>query len=334
MNLSISTAAPIQKQSFLISFSLFFAWLLSLPFEGQILYSLAENAQIDETALVLTAVFLHFCGLFTSGFFIKRQAAAKVTMIVSTVVCIAGSLIFFLPFSALWYISITAIAFFAGLFLASWGFYYKMYVPLERRLQTAADVLIYSNVIMIFVNVVTVNISVFIGLGISIVLLLMALFLAFRLETCLQEQRMPKIYPGGLFQSLSAILKPFIFLCLFILIITINSGLMYQVVNPAFAHYPLLASYYWAIPYIAVLLILRNLPAKTRHAYILYVALTMIGLSYVLFMWLDRSITSYLLIDTLMLGAFGVCDLFWWSILGSIFEYTDNPVQVFGWDCR
>jgi len=45
---------------------------------------------------------------------------------------------------------------------------------------------------------------------------------------------------------------------------------------------------------------------------------------------MDRSIGSYLLINTLMLAALGVSDLFWWSILGNMLDYTDNPAQVFG----
>lgn len=31
-----------------------------------------------------------------------------------------------------------------------------------------------------------------------------------------------------------------------------------------------------------------------------------------------------------MLAALGVSDLFWWSILGNMLDYTDNPAQVFG----
>lgn len=58
--------------------------------------------------------------------------------------------------------------------------------------------------------------------------------------------------------------------------------------------------------------------------------MTMIGLSYILFMQLDRSVVSYLIIDTLMLGAFGVCDLFWWSILGNVLDYSDNPARILG----
>jgi DNA-binding CsgD family transcriptional regulator len=102
------------------------------------------------------------------------------------------------------------------------------------------------------------------------------------------------------------------------------------VINPAFAHLEWLVSWYWAIPYIAALYIVRNLPAKTNRSYILYVAIALIGLSFIGFMMLDRSAVSYLIIDTLMLGAFGVCDLFWWSILGEMLDFHDNPAKILG----
>ena len=47
-------------------------------------------------------------------------------------------------------------------------------------------------------------------------------------------------------------------------------------------------------------------------------------------MLLERNTSDYLIVDTLMLGACGIFDLFWWSILGEMLEYTDNPAQTFG----
>ena len=47
-------------------------------------------------------------------------------------------------------------------------------------------------------------------------------------------------------------------------------------------------------------------------------------------MLLGRSTSDYLMVDTLMLGACGIFDLFWWSILGEMLDYTDNPAKVFG----
>lgn len=56
----------------------------------------------------------------------------------------------------------------------------------------------------------------------------------------------------------------------------------------------------------------------------------MIGLSYISFLLLDKSIAAYLIINTLMLGGFEVCDLFWWSIMGSYLDHHDNPARIFG----
>jgi DNA-binding CsgD family transcriptional regulator len=299
-------------------------------FEGQVLYSIAASAQIEGTVLIKSAVFVVFVGLLSGGFIIKSQAAAKIIMIISIIVCISGSLIFYLPFSMLWYMAIIAVAYFGSLFLASWGYYFKIYFNSEERFKTAAEVLIYSNILMIAINVLTVSTTAAIGLTVTILALAGTLPFLFRLESNSGGKVSNKTNIVGLHRRIPVISKPFVILCIFILIITINSGLMYQVVNPAFAHYKLLTAYYWAVPYIIALLILRNLPARINKAYILYIAIAMIGLSYVLFMWLDRSVASYLLINTLMLGAFGVCDLFWWSILGSYLDYHDNAAKVLG----
>lgn len=319
-----------QKKLSIISFSFFSAWLLSVPFEGQILYARINNSGVDKELLFILAIFANFLGLFICGFFVKRQDSAKVTMIISLVVCITGSLIFFLPFSMLWYLAITAISFFSGLLVASWGFYYKAYSELKDRFKTAADVIIYSNILMIFLSVLTTITSAFIALGTSIVLLIAALLLTFRLDGRPNDKASKTIRSAEQNSVSSLILKPLLFLYVFILIITINSGLMYRVVNPVFDYLAPLTNYYWAIPYILALVILRNLPKRFNQSYILYIALAMVGLAFIAFMRLDRSFASYLVIDTLMLGAFGIFDLFWWSVLGGFLDYSKMPARIFG----
>ena len=136
MSTKVSNGEIKQKNLSVISFCLFSAWNLSFLFEGQVLYSIIESAQIGGTALIKAAVLAVFIGLFTAGFLVKKQAAAKVTMIISIIVCITGSLIFYLPFSILWYISIISIAYFSSLFLASWGFYFKTNFISEERFKT------------------------------------------------------------------------------------------------------------------------------------------------------------------------------------------------------
>jgi DNA-binding CsgD family transcriptional regulator len=105
---------------------------------------------------------------------------------------------------------------------------------------------------------------------------------------------------------------------------------MYQVINPAFEHLTGFVSLYWAVPYIVALAILRNLYRKRERSGILYVGMVMIMGAFISFMLLGRSTFDYLIVDTLMLGACGIFDLFWWSILGEMLDYTDNSAAVFG----
>jgi DNA-binding CsgD family transcriptional regulator len=218
-------------------------------------------------------------------------------------------------------------SFVAGACVAAWGFYFKSGTPSNERIKTAADGLIYSNILMILMNMAAVHLSAYVGLGLSILMLGSAFLFSARLPV--NVQAMPSPPPDKTEKHISVV-KPLAFLCLFVVIITVNSGLMYQVLNPAFAHHEWLVSWYWAVPYIIALYIMKNLPRKTNRTYILYVAIAMIGFAFIAFMTFDRSAASYLLVNTLMLGACGVYDLFWWSILGEMLDLDKNPAKILG----
>ena len=308
-----------------IGFSLLFAYLLSFVFEGQVLYGLTEYYQVSSTGFIFAAIIAHFIGLFSCGYFVKTPPAAKTAMLYSIVVSLAGSIPFFLALPFLWTVSLVVCALTSGFAVAAWGQFLKSCTPKNERIKTCADVLIYSNLLMILINLSAVHLSPFWGLGLSIVVLLLAgMFTALLPVT--GEQ------PAGTNEtSMSHNLRtPMLYLILFVVIITINSGLMYQVFNPAFQHLTWLTSWYWAVPYIVALIIMRNLPGKVKRSYFLYVGMAMIMASFIAFMLLDRSAASYLAVDTLMLGACGIFDLFWWSIIGEMLDYTDNPVKIFG----
>ena len=307
--------------------SLFSSWMLAFLFEGQIFYSLADAYKIDPAVMVFSGVAAMFAGLMLSGLFIKTKKAAKQLFLFSYLFFIAVSAIFFFPPSMFWTVGIITGSFLAGGCVAVWAFYQKSGTPKNERIKTVADMLILSNILMILLNMTAIHLSPQTGLVLAIFMLLCAFLFALRLpadhEPAFSAPPIQKGNPVGLAELL-------VFLCLFIVIITFNSGLMYQVVNPAFSHLEDLASWYWALPYIVALFVMRNLPRRMNRAYILYVATAMIGLSFIGFMSLDRSAVSYLAVNTLMLGACGVYDLFWWSILGEMLELHKNPAMIFG----
>ncbi len=312
-----------------LCFALFFGWLLSLPFEGGVLSSLlSQYPQSDESMITTVAIIAHFSGLFSCGFFFKKRTQAKSLLTVSGLICIACSVVLAFPYSPLWVLSVGLMSLLAGFCVASWSFWFLSETVKNERLQIAADILIYSNVVMILCNVIAENASATIGLVLSIALITLATVLSQMLpdrpEGTIKGKEPFKI------ENYIAPKKPFSALYLFVTIITINSGLMYCVVGPAFEHLTLLTSWYWAVPYIAALVVMKKLQKGTNRQYCLTVAIAMIGASFVFFAILDRSALSYIIIDTLMLGACGICDIFWWSILGEMLDFSKNPPRMLG----
>jgi DNA-binding CsgD family transcriptional regulator/MFS family permease len=308
------------------AFSFSFAYLLSFLFEGQVLYSLLDLRGTDADFYILAAIIAHFAGLFSCSLFVKFLGGAKNMMLGGMSLCLVATVPFFFAPSSLWLGGLIISGYFSGCAVAAWGFFLSAFTPKNERIKSCADVLIYSNLLMIAVNVVAMNRSPFIGLSLAMLCLVIGIAFIWVLPVG-QENEQNKTF---LNKTHGGINNPLILLCLFVFIITINSGLMYQVINPAFDHLTGLVSWYWAVPYIVALAIMRNLPMKAKRSRILYIGMAMIIGAFISFMLLGRNTTDYLIVDTLMLGACGIFDLFWWSILGEMLDYSHNPAQTFG----
>lgn len=310
----------------IMGFSLLFAYLLSFLFEGQVLYSMLAYYGVHDATYIIAAIIAHFVGLFTCGYIVKSPLVAKYTMVSSMGVCLIATVPFFFAPSLLWIAGLIVSGFSGGCAVASWGYFLKAFTPKNQRIKSCADVLIYSNILMIAINVVAIHLSPFVGLILSMFCLVTGMAFIWVLPADVQNVCCVKTES----KARGDIKKPLILLCLFVFIITINSGLMYQVINPDFEHLTGLVSWYWAVPYILALAIMRNLPMKVQRSKILYVGMAMIMGAFISFMLLGRNVYDYLIVDTLMLGACGIFDLFWWSIIGEMMEYTENPAKVFG----
>lgn len=310
----------------IIGFSFLFAYILSFPFEGQVLHSLLDLRGVNTSGYILAAIIAHFAGLFTCGLFVRSQKTAKSIMLGGIGICMAFAVPFFFRPSFLWMGGLIVSGYFSGCAVASWGYFLRAFTPRNGRIKSCADVLIYSNLLMIALNVVSMNRSPFIGLSLSMLCLVIGMAFIWMLPVE-QEDKQNKVLRNKI---RGGIKNPLMLLCLFVFIITINSGLMYQVINPAFEHLTGLTSWYWAVPYIVALAIMRNLPMKAKRSRILYIGMAMIMGAFIGFMLLRRGASDYLIVDTLMLGACGIFDLFWWSILGEMLDHTGNPAQTFG----
>jgi DNA-binding CsgD family transcriptional regulator len=307
-------------------FAFIFAYLLSFLFEGQVLYGLLEHFNADASLYIIGAIAAHFAGLFTGSFVSKTTASARKVMIFAMGLCVLLSIPFYFPPSLLWAIGLITAGYVSGCAVAAWGFLLKAFTPKNERLRSCADVLILSNLLMIAINATSTLWSPFAALSLSLACIPLGCFFILMLPVALESKASSSVRNDALLRSDN----PLWILALFVFIITINSGLMYQVINPAFDHLIGLVSWYWAVPYILALIILRSIPLNKKRSSVLYVGMAMIMAAYIAFMLLGRKETDYLIIDTLMLGACGIFDLFWWSILGEMLDHTNSPAKVFG----
>lgn len=241
-------------------------------------------------------------------------------------VCLLLTIPFFFAPSVFWLVGLVLSGYISGCAVAAWGYYLKIFTPKNDRLKSCADVLIFSNIIMIVINVVASSGFPSVGLVLSMLCLVIGAMLIWLLPID-SVQTTPQDDGNKLPCKLK---KPMLVLFLFVAVITVNSGLMYQVINPAFEHLTGLVSWYWAVPYIIALVFMRNLPFKAKRSLFLYVGMGMIMTAFITFMLLGRSAIDYIIVDTLMLGACGIFDLFWWSIIGEMLDYTERPAKVFG----
>lgn len=138
-------------------FSFLFAYILSFQFEGQVLYSLLNLRGTDANPYIMTAIVAHFMGLFTCGLFVKSQTVAKNMMLGAMGLCLAATIPFFFPPSSLWLVGLIVSGYFSGCAVAAWGFFLRAYTPKNEYIKSCADVLIYSNLLMIAVNVVAIT---------------------------------------------------------------------------------------------------------------------------------------------------------------------------------
>lgn len=310
------------RLSSILSLALLMAGLVSIPHEGRLLFTLLALRGTELSFWSLISGTVHCCGLICGIFFTKSPSSAKTSMVISCLVCIAGTSSFFVPSFTSGIAPLILISFSSGFFLSAWAFFFRAYSPPGKRVATASYVLALTALLTVCANLCTVFLSASLALGLCLLHLASALFFTFQLgaPTSTEEapcERVPYV-------------QPFIELCVFIFMIAINTGLVTQVVHPAFSNIGVVADAFWAIPYAIAVLSVNRLPKRFNRGYFLSATMAIYGLTFILYVALNRSVVNYLIISTLLFGASGINELFWWSMLGELLTFSKNPALTLG----
>ena len=300
------------------------AWVVCVPYEGQFLYTLAEYFHVDSYPWLTGSLVMQIVGLLTGGLLIRTMEASKRILLGAIPFCILCTSAFF--FTSYWVaaIALLACSAAAGVCIAACGYFFRVCTPSGQRFSVAVDIIIIISVLKLLVNALVLYVSAYAGAVLLIVVLGTAWYFSFRLPQKQKDEVLRVPYNRKRFA------QALMLLCFFIVVSSIDFGISIQTVMPTYEHIGWLASWYWLLPYVGAALVMKRIKVPVERNSMLYIALGMIGLAFILFLVLDYSISSYLIIFTLMMGAWAIFDVFWWSMLGEMLNMHKNAALILG----
>lgn len=307
----------------IVSFAFLIGWIISFPYEGPVFYSLIARSSEDLAYINSYNLFALATGLLVPVFLRVAEASVRQVLIGLYCSCLFLSLPLPLLPDALWPVVIPLIAFLAGCALSLNGYQIKSFYPRSMWSDVAPNAIIFGCTIIIGAHLL-VTIDAFQSGFIFIEMILAAaIFCLTRLDSSQANREKTTVngYPN--------VLKTFWLLYVFIFLIAINAGIMFQVVYPTFSHHGLFVSFYTNLPYVAAVIIFSKI-LKGNKFNTLYLGLALWGVSLLMFTRIDASLLSFLVICTSMLFASGIFDLFWWTVSTTSFSFVKNPATMIG----
>ncbi len=304
-------------------FAFLIGWIISYPYEGPVFYSLISRSGENLTFINSYSLFALAAGMLVPVFY--RVPEVKVRSLL--IALYSGCLLISLPLPFLpeisWVIMTPVVGFLAGCALSLNGYLIKSYFPPSMWLSVAPNAMLLGCAVIIIVNILIAVNAFLPGFMFIEAVLAAAIYCLVRLGSLESASPIAEV------DNYREIFRRFWLLFLFVFLITINAGIMFQTVYPAFSHHGLFVSIYTNLPYIGAIIVFSKL-YKGNKFNALYVGLALWGTSLLIFTRVDDSLFSFLIICTCMLFASGIFDLFWWTVSTTSFSYVKNPATMIG----
>ncbi|MEM5768997.1 MAG: LuxR C-terminal-related transcriptional regulator [Bacillota bacterium] len=297
---------------------------MSVPYEGQLVYTLADHFHMDSYRLLTGSLFMQMVGLLAGGLFIRSMKASRTVLLFAIPFCMLCTAVFLFPVYELWVVSLFACSAASGACIASCGYFLRGSTVAGQRFRVVANIIVIISVMKLLINGLVLYVSANAGVILLTAVLGTAWYFSFHLHKFHEGEFPHPSYDRKRFA------QALLLLCLFISISTIDFGIMILTIMPAYQHISWLSSWYWLLPYVGAALAMKRIPALVERNNMLFIALGMIGLGFILFLVLGQSLIGYLVVFTLMMGAWAMFDVFWWSMLGEMLDMHKNAAIVLG----
>jgi DNA-binding CsgD family transcriptional regulator len=305
-------------------FGLLVGWVVSLLYEGPLLYSLALGKGVDGGIIDAANLLMLAAGLIAAiPVRVPSPEVCRRLLAGGAAACFAGTLLLPVLPGRLLYGVFPLLSLIAGASMAGWAHLLKAAVPRPGRTLIAPVAMTLACAVLTPAHALTALVAPGAGFALAAAALAANALLLLRLKLPDRAARPPRLDSPGY------VLRHFLVLYLSIFLITMNAGFMFQAVYPLFARHQVLSSLYTNLPYVAAVLVCASLPGF-RRLQTLYAGLALWGISLILLTNLDRSAASFLLVISGMLFAAGLFDYFWWSIFTTDLDSVNNPATLAG----
>ncbi|WP_241080591.1 response regulator transcription factor [Natranaerofaba carboxydovora] len=218
----------------------------------------------------------------------------------------------------------------SSVYILGWSCLYSMCIPFNNKIKTMAAIIIISNAVFVLINWLSTYLSSIQLLTVAILPLIASMVILVKIPELLKLEIKPAKNTKK-DDSPLPLPKTLIIFCIFVAGLFLNGGFMYNIMLPSFeGELPFFKNYTY-LPYILVLLIIFKLSSKIKYYLLVYMGVTLLGMSFVSFALLGDNIVGLFLTHTLVESSFAFLDLFVWVALGNLAFIYGAPYQLFGY---
>jgi DNA-binding CsgD family transcriptional regulator len=309
----------------ILSYGFFLGWLLSFPYNGPVLELLYVKYGLSTPALALIFTVVPAVFLIAFSALVRRESFCRHVMAASCVVCMAGTLLTSVLKAEILYFPFAVMGICCVLFIPAWSYFYTCCTSDGLKRKVMALVIITGNVIYYVMNLLTLYLSFSVLCMILVIILACSLLFSLRIDRhpCLKSpvNVKEKSFPGMLVFSV----------CIFMFVINLNAGIMFQTVYPYFRQYERVSDFYTMVPYIAMLFSCFYLSNRISKTFPLYLGTVLLGVSYLSFSAFGAAYHSFFIVETFAQAGWALIDLFLWTMLGEIAAYYGSPLKISGY---
>ena len=318
-----------RQQHFMIwSMAFYFGWILSFPYFGQVLETVALKVGIGFRLLTLSFILFHAVGFLIGAISLKNTLRWKQLMVGSLVAVLTISLsLWFLP-HLLWIPAMALTGFVSTFYILGWGCLLANY-PTAEKVKIYLNFIIRANlivIIMICLNTILSPAALYYASIVPLILALVVLIVfSPNKHSAIQENLVVATSPTAIY---------LLVLIFFIILLNFTLGFVYTVVNKSYfviAGNAFAINYFRFVPYLLPYLVILNLGRAIELKHLIYIAVSLMGLGYVSYILLGDSALGYYLTITIIQAGYALIALFVWLLIGNLSTRYTAPYLFFSY---